>query len=104
MTTSGPSSGHTLPSRLKRPSRGLAWGRFLTQTDRQSDIRPRFSGPTRDQETFATRELSGGQEGVDMSEPTYDDRVLALEEELGIPTSDAQAMIDAEDVLAQRRG
>ena len=41
---------------------------------------------------------------VDMSEPTYDDRVLALEEELGIPTSDAQAMIDAEDVLAQRRG
>ena len=41
---------------------------------------------------------------VDMSEPTYDDRVLALEEELGIPTSDAQAMIDAEDVLDQRRG
>ena len=69
----------------------------MTQTDRQSDIRPRFSGPTRDQKTLATRELSGGQEKmVDMSEPTYDDRVLALEEELQIPTSDTQATMDAE--------
>ena len=33
---------------------------------------------------------------MDMSEPTYDDRVLALEEELQIPTSDTQATMDAE--------
>lgn len=39
-----------------------------------------------------------------MDEQTYDNRVRALEDELGISTSDAQAMVDAEDVLAQRRG
>lgn len=38
-----------------------------------------------------------------MEEQTYDDRVRALEDELGIPTSDAQAMVDAEDLLAHRR-
>jgi hypothetical protein len=35
-----------------------------------------------------------------LSEQTYDDRVRAIEDQLGIPTSDAQAMVDAEDVLA----
>jgi hypothetical protein len=39
-----------------------------------------------------------------MDEQTYDNRVRAIEDELRIPTSDAQAMVDAEDVLAQRRG
>lgn len=37
-----------------------------------------------------------------MSEPTYGERVRALEDDLGIPTSDAQAMVDAEDVLKSR--
>lgn len=32
---------------------------------------------------------------------TYEDRVLALEAE-GICTSDAQAMVDAEDLIASR--
>ena len=39
-----------------------------------------------------------------MDEQTYDNRVRALEDELSVSTSDAQAMVDAEDVLAQRRG
>ena len=38
-----------------------------------------------------------------MDEQTNDDRVRALEDELGISTDDAQAMIDVEDLLAQRR-
>ena len=38
-----------------------------------------------------------------MDEQTYDDRARALENELGISTGDAQAMVDAEDLLAQRR-
>ena len=38
-----------------------------------------------------------------MDEQTYDDRVRALENELGISTSDAQAMVDAEELVAQRR-
>ena len=38
-----------------------------------------------------------------MEARTYDERVRALEEELGVPTSDAQAMVDAEDYLAARR-
>ena len=38
-----------------------------------------------------------------MDEQAYDNRVRAIEDELGIPTSDAQAMVNAEDVLAQRR-
>ena len=38
-----------------------------------------------------------------MDEQTYDNRVRALENELGISTGDAQAMVDAEDLLAQRR-
>ena len=37
-----------------------------------------------------------------MSEWGYADRVRALEDELGIPTSDAQAMADAEDYLARK--
>jgi len=36
------------------------------------------------------------------SEQTYETRVQALEDELGIPTSDAQAMVDADDLTAQR--
>ena len=39
-----------------------------------------------------------------MTEQTYDDRVREIEDQLGISTSDAQAMVDAEEVLAQRRG
>ena len=39
-----------------------------------------------------------------MDEQTYDNRVREIEVQLGISTSDAQAMVDAEDVLAQRRG
>ena len=38
-----------------------------------------------------------------MDDQTHDDRVRALEDELGIPTSDAQAMVDAEDLLAAKR-
>ena len=38
-----------------------------------------------------------------MDEQTYDDRVRALENELGISTRDAQAMVDAEDLVAQHR-
>ena len=45
----------------------------------------------------------GGSMGA-MTEQTYDDRVREIEDQLGISTSDAQAMVDAEDVLAQRRG
>ena len=37
-----------------------------------------------------------------MTEQTHDYRVRALEDQLGISTSDAQAMVDAEDLLAQR--
>jgi hypothetical protein len=37
-----------------------------------------------------------------MSDRTYETRVRALEDELGIPTSDAQAMVDADDVSARR--
>lgn len=32
----------------------------------------------------------------------YAERVRALEDELGIPTSDAQAMVDAEELLRRR--
>ena len=35
-------------------------------------------------------------------EQMYDDRVRAIEDQLGISTGDAQAMVDAEDLLAQR--
>ena len=38
-----------------------------------------------------------------MDEQTYDDRVRALENKLGISTGDAQAMVDAEELVAQRR-
>ena len=38
-----------------------------------------------------------------MAEQTYDDRIRAIEDQLGIPTSDAQATVDAEDLVAQRR-
>ena len=38
-----------------------------------------------------------------MDEQTYDDRVRAIEDQLGIPTGDAQAMVDAEELVAQRR-
>ena len=38
-----------------------------------------------------------------MTEQTYDDRVREIEDQLGISTGDAQAMVDAEDLLAQRR-
>jgi hypothetical protein len=37
-----------------------------------------------------------------MSQQSYETRVQALEDELSIPTSDAQAMIDADDLSAQR--
>ena len=37
-----------------------------------------------------------------MDEQTYDDRVRAIEDELGVSTSDAQAMVDAEELVAQR--
>ena len=39
----------------------------------------------------------------DMDEQTYDYRVRALEDQLGVSSSDAQAMVDAEELLAQRR-
>ena len=32
----------------------------------------------------------------------YAERVRGLEDELGIPTSDAQAMVDAEELLQRR--
>ena len=35
-----------------------------------------------------------------MTEQTYDDRVRALENELGISTGDAQSMVDAEELVA----
>ena len=38
-----------------------------------------------------------------MDEQTHDYRVRALEDHLGISTGDAQAMVDAEELLAQRR-
>jgi hypothetical protein len=38
-----------------------------------------------------------------MAEQTHDDRVREIEDQLGLSTGDAQAMVDAEDVLAQRR-
>jgi hypothetical protein len=38
-----------------------------------------------------------------MNEQAYDNRVREIEDQLGVSTSDAQAMVDAEDVLAQRR-
>ena len=38
-----------------------------------------------------------------MTKQTYDNRVRALEDQLGVSTSDAQAMVDAEDLVAQRR-
>jgi hypothetical protein len=34
-----------------------------------------------------------------MNEQAYDHRVRALEDELGVSTSDAQAMVDAEDLV-----
>ena len=38
-----------------------------------------------------------------MDEQTYDNRVRELENELGLSTSDAQAMVAAEGMLTQRR-
>ena len=37
-----------------------------------------------------------------VSDGPYEERVRALEDELGISTSDAQAMIDAEDLLSAK--
>ena len=39
-----------------------------------------------------------------MTEQTHDYRVRALADQLGISTGDAQAMVDAGDLLAPRRG
>jgi hypothetical protein len=36
-----------------------------------------------------------------MSEHTYEERVQALEDELDIPTSDVQAIVDADDLPAR---
>ena len=35
-----------------------------------------------------------------MTEQTYDDRIREIEDQLGIPTGDAQAMVDAEELVA----
>ena len=38
-----------------------------------------------------------------MAEQTYGDRVREIEDQLGISTGDAQAMVDADGMLTQRR-
>ena len=37
-----------------------------------------------------------------MTEQTHGDRVREIEDQLGLSTSDAQAMVEAEDLLASR--
>ena len=77
------------------PSLSTVRIRFTT-VDQQTPFIP----TSMERRPSAHGELAQGVTLEHMGVPTCEERVRALEDELGISTSDAQAMIDAEDVLA----